>query len=86
MTEDKSLNEQKAEKILDYLMEEVEEVEDGDFDAEDFVELIDRDDPYGSAERIMDYVSKYYNDDFDYDEEVKDGIAKIVRKKRLSQG
>lgn len=81
--EQMSLDEKKASLIIKYLVENCEEVEDGDLIIDDIVKILEQDLTVDDrAAAILDFVEKD-NSRFEYDDDDSYEIARIVRKKRL---
>ena len=92
------INERKATAIVDWLVSNIDEVEEGDFDEEDIIGFIDRNAPKRSAEIILDFVERHCNfsmflylarhlsdnaNKIHSRDEVVDELAKIIRKKHF---
>ena len=77
----KSLEEKKAEIILQYLLDNIDDVEDGDFDTDEIKSFIDKDNAHNSAVEIFHFVRDRCND-ADYDDDDINALARIIRKRR----
>ena len=75
----------KAESIIEYMVDNVENVEDGDITVEEVVKLLEAS---GTAEEIatsiLDHVAED-NSRLDYDDDDVYEIAKIVRKRNIAE-
>lgn len=81
--EQMSLDEKKASLIIKYLVENCEEVEDGDLIIDDIVKILEQDLTVDDrAAAILDFVEKD-NSRFEYNDDDNYEIERIVRKKRL---
>lgn len=78
-----TLNDKKADAIVEYLVEHVSYVDEGDFTRQDILEYLDDNSKAEDvATDIMDFVQEQ-NSRVDYDDDDVYEIARIVRKKRM---
>ena len=80
-----SLNDKKAAAILEYIIDNCDEVEEGDVTTDEITKILDNAENQGvddTATEILDYVAEE-NSRFDYTDNDVYEIARIVRKRRM---
>lgn len=80
-----SLNDKKAAAILDYLLKNCYEFDEGDFTAEEIAEILDDNEGSGVEERAAAIINRVEeeNSRFEYSDDDVYELARIIRKRRM---
>ena len=80
-----SLNDKKASAILEYLLGNCDEIEEGDITADEIVDILEENEKSGvegTATAVLDHVSEEKSR-FEYDDDDVYELARIIRKRRV---